>query len=104
MNMTGINDLYGGGGLEGPGSALIEAHERGHDLGDWDPTTGERMRIANCRLCGRLVWIVRLHGEETWRVGGNAFNTACEREFRKRPGSYLRTRWGSGSPQEKEWR
>jgi len=33
------------------------------------------------------VWIVRLHGEETWRVGGNAFNTACEREFRKTPGS-----------------
>ncbi len=86
MNMSGINDVHGLGELEGAGSALIEAHERGHELGDWGSTIGERMRIAKCRLCGRLVWIVRLHGEETWRGGGNAFNTACERGFRKGPG------------------
>jgi hypothetical protein len=38
MNMSGINDVYGVGELEATGSALIEAHERGHDLGDWGPT------------------------------------------------------------------
>ena len=37
MNMSGINDVYGGQ-LEATGSALIEAHERGHDLSDWGPT------------------------------------------------------------------
>jgi hypothetical protein len=87
MNMNGINDVYGLGELEAAGSALIEAHERGHDLGGWGPTLGERMRIARCRLCGRLVWTVRPPGEKTWRVGGNAFNADCERGFRKRPES-----------------
>ena len=64
MNMNGINDVYGLGELEAAGSALMEAHERGHDLGEWGPTIGERMRIAKCRLCGRLVWTVRPPGEE----------------------------------------
>ena len=78
MNIRGISDVYGVGELEAAGSVLIEAHERGHDLDEWGPTIGERMRTAKCRLCGRLVWIVGLPGEETWRVGGNAFNTDCE--------------------------
>ena len=30
-----INDVYVVGELEAAGSAFIEAHERGHDLGDW---------------------------------------------------------------------
>ena len=81
MNIGGSDGVHGLGELEAAGSALIEAHERAHDLGDWGPTIGERMRIAKCRLCGRLAWIVRLPGEETWRFGGNAFNTACERGF-----------------------
>jgi hypothetical protein len=87
MNMSGINDLYGVGELEATGSALIEAHERGHDLGELGPTIGKRMRLAKCRRCGRLVWIVRLPGEETWRVGGNALNAGCAPGFSKRPGS-----------------
>jgi hypothetical protein len=82
MNLSGINDVYGVGELEATGSALIEAHERGHDLGEWGPTM-ERMRFARCRLCGRLGWIVLPPGEETWSVGGNAFNTDCERGFRR---------------------
>ncbi len=84
MNMRGINDVYGVGELEATGSALIEAHERGHDLGEWGPTIGERMRFARCRGCGRLVWIVRPPGVETWRVGGNALNADCERGFGRR--------------------
>jgi hypothetical protein len=87
MNMSGINDLYGVGELEATGSALIEAHERGHDLGEWEPTIGKRMRLAKCRRCGRLVWIVLPPGEETWRVGGNALNAGCALEFSRRPGS-----------------
>ncbi len=87
MNMSGINDVYGVGELEATGSALIEAHKRGHDLGDWGPAIGERMRIAKCRLCGRLAWIVRPPDEETWRVGDNALNAGCEGGFRKRAGS-----------------
>jgi hypothetical protein len=87
MNMSGINDLYGVGELEATGSALIEAHERGHDLGEWEPTIGKRMRLAKCRRCGRLVWIVLPPGEETWRVGGNALNAGCALGFSKRPGS-----------------
>src|SRR5215210_7446217 len=59
MNIRGISDVYGLGELEAAGSALIKAHERGHDLDEWGPIIGERMRIARCRLCGRLVWIVR---------------------------------------------
>ena len=87
MNMNGINDVYGLGELEAAGSALMEAHERGHDLGEWGPTIGERMRITRCRLCGRLVWTVRPPGEEIWSVGGNASNADCERGFRKSPES-----------------
>ncbi len=78
--MRGINDVYGVGELEATGSAVIEAHERRHDLGDWEPTM-ERMRIAKCRLCGRLVWILRPPGEETWRVGDNALNADCAPGF-----------------------
>jgi hypothetical protein len=77
MNMSGINDVYGVGELEATGSALIEAHERGHDLGDWGPTIGKRMRLSKCRGCGRLAWIVLPPGEEMWRVGGNALNADC---------------------------
>ena len=87
MNIRGINDVYGVGELEATGSALIEAHERGHDLGEWGPTIGERMRFAKCRRCGRLVWIVRLPGVESWRVGGNALNADCAQGFRRRPRS-----------------
>ena len=78
--MRGIKDVYGVGELEATGSAVIEAHERRHDLGDWEPTM-ERMRIAKCRLCGRLVWILRPPGEETWRVGDNALNADCAPGF-----------------------
>ena len=46
MDMRGINDVYGVGELEATGSALIEAHERGHDLGDW-----QRMRFASSLRC-----------------------------------------------------
>jgi hypothetical protein len=73
MNMTGTYDVHRVGELEAAGSALIKAHERGHDLGAWR-SIHERMRIASCRVCGCLVWIVRPPGEETWRVGGNALN------------------------------
>ena len=57
MSTYGLNDVYGGDELEATGSAMIKAHERGHDLGDWR-SIDERMRVAGCRLCGRLVWIV----------------------------------------------
>jgi hypothetical protein len=76
VNIRGINNVHGAGELRAAGSALIEAHERGHDLGDWR-SIHERMRIASCRGCGCLVWIVRPPGEETWRVGGNALNADC---------------------------
>ena len=46
MDMRGINDVYGVGELEATGSALIEAHECGHDLGDW-----QRMRFAYSLRC-----------------------------------------------------
>ena len=48
MDMRGINDVYGVGELEAAGSALKEAHERGHDLGDW-----QRMRFAHSLRCKR---------------------------------------------------
>ena len=86
MNTRGINDVYGVGELEVAGSALIEAYERGHDLGDWCPTM-ERMRFARCRGCGRLVWIVLPPGEETWRVGGNALNADCAPGLGRRAGA-----------------
>ncbi len=38
----------------------------------------DRMRLANCRRCCGLAWIVRLSGEETWRAGGSALNGHCE--------------------------
>lgn len=84
MSTYFLNDVCGANELEATGSAMIEAHERGHDLGDWR-SIGERMRVAaGCRLCGRLVWIVRPPREETWRVGGNALEADCELEFRNR--------------------
>ncbi len=86
MNIRGINDAYSLSELESAGSALIEAHERGHDLGDWGPTIGERMRIAKCRRCSRVVWIVRPPGEESWHVGGNALAADCERGLGKTSG------------------
>jgi len=46
MDMRGINDVYGVGELEATGSALIEAHERGHDLGEW-----QQMRFAHGLRC-----------------------------------------------------
>jgi hypothetical protein len=76
MSTYGVNDVYGVGELEATGRAVVEAHERGHDLGEWRPIN-ERMRVAKCRRCGRLVWIVRPPGEEAWRVGGNALNADC---------------------------
>ena len=73
----GINDVYGVAELEAVGSAMIEAHELGHDVGDWR-FVDDRMRLANCRRCCGLVWIVRPPGEETWRAGGSALNCHCE--------------------------
>ena len=58
MHTPGVNDVYGVDELEATGSAVVQAHERGHDLDDWR-LIGERMRAASCRLCGRLAWIVR---------------------------------------------
>ena len=83
MSTYGLNDVSGRDELEATGSAMIKAHERGHALGDWRSII-ERMRVAVCRLCGRLVWIVRLPREETWRVGGNALGGDCERAFGNR--------------------
>jgi len=63
MNIRGINDVYGVGELEATDSALIEAHERGHDFGDW-----QRMRFAYGIKCKKakyrgtmasLFWRVR---------------------------------------------
>ena len=41
-----INDVYGVDELEATGSALIEAHERGQDFGDW-----QQMRFAHDLRC-----------------------------------------------------
>jgi len=79
MNMRGIDDVYGVNELEATGRAVIEAHERGHDLGEWR-SINEQTRVAGCRHCGRQVWIVcPPDDEKTWRVGGNAFDAGCER-------------------------
>ena len=48
MNIRGINDVYGVGELEATDSALIEAHERGHDLGDWQRMRFDYSLIAVC--------------------------------------------------------
>src|SRR5919112_2400464 len=77
MHSHGINDVYGVAELEALGSAMVEAHECGHDLGDWRLVEA-RMRLANCRRCSWLAWIVRLPGEERWRAGGSALNGHCE--------------------------
>ena len=84
--MAGTNDVYGAGEREAAGSALIETYERGHHLGDWRPIH-ERMRIASCSLCGRLLWIVRPPDEKSWRAGGKALIAECALEFSKRLGS-----------------
>jgi hypothetical protein len=76
MNTYGVNDHYGVDELQATGSALIKAYEGGHELGEWHPIE-ERMRVAGCRRCGRLVWIIRPPEEKTWRVGGNALTAAC---------------------------
>jgi hypothetical protein len=77
MHSHGINDVYGVAELEALGSAMIEAHECGHDLGDWR-LVEDRMHLANCRRCRGLAWIVRPPGEETWRAGGGALNSHCD--------------------------
>ena len=35
MHSHGINDVYGVAELEALGSAMVEAHECGHDLEEW---------------------------------------------------------------------
>ena len=77
MHSHDVNDLYGGGELEAHGSVMIEASERGHDLGDWR-LVEDLIRLADCRICCALAWIVRAPGEETWRAGGSALNGQCE--------------------------
>ena len=77
MPSHGINDVYGVAELEAVGSAMVGAHELGHDLGGWR-LVEDRMRLANCRRCSGLAWIVSLPGEETWRAGGSALNGHCE--------------------------
>jgi hypothetical protein len=81
MHSRGINDVHGVGELEAVGSAMIEAHERGHDLGEWR-LREDRLRLAKCRRCCQLAWIIRLPGEERWRAGGSVLNGHCkERGF-----------------------
>jgi hypothetical protein len=77
MHSHGVNELYGVAELEAHGSAMIEARECGHDVGDWR-LVEDRMRLANCRLCRALAWIVRPPGDETWRAGGSALKGHCE--------------------------
>ena len=77
MHSHGMNDVYGLAELEALGSAMVGAHELGHDLGDWR-LAEDRMRLANCRHCCGLAWIVGPPGEETWRAGGSALNAHCE--------------------------
>jgi hypothetical protein len=77
MHSHDVTDLCGVGELDAHGSAMIEARECVHDLGDWR-LVDDTMRRANCRICCALAWIVRLPGEETWRSGGSALNGHCE--------------------------
>ena len=78
MDMRGINDVYGVGELEATGSALIEAHERGHDLGDW-----QRMRFDYSLRCkkakDRGTKASRLEGES----GGAVRNLSKAAPFRR---------------------
>ncbi len=60
--------------------ATARAEGLGHELGDWH-RIGARMRASGCRLCGRLVWIVRQRDAEGWQVSGPALRVRCEREF-----------------------
>ena len=76
MHSHGMNDVYGVAELEAVGSAMVGAHELGHDLGDLR-LAEDRMRMANCRHCCCLAWIVRPPGEETWRAGGSALIAHC---------------------------
>ena len=77
MHSYGINDVYGAAELKALGNALIEAHECGHDMGDWR-LPEDQMRLANCRRCGGLAWIVRPPGEERWSAGGSVLNGHCQ--------------------------
>jgi hypothetical protein len=63
-------------------TAVFRAEERGHTLGDWHVAGGNRMRACGCRLCGRLVWLVKPRGEEKWRVEGRALDANCDGGFR----------------------
>ena len=78
MDMRGTNDVYGLGELEATGSALIEAHERGHDLGDW-----QRMRFDYSLRCkkakDRGTKASRLEGES----GGAVRNLSKAAPFRR---------------------
>ena len=77
MHSHGIDDVYGIAELEALGSAMDQAYQCGHDLGDWR-LVEDRMRLANCRHCHGLAWVVRPPGEVTWRAGGSALNGHCE--------------------------
>jgi hypothetical protein len=77
MHSQDVTDMCGVSELDVQGSAMIEARECGHDLGDWR-LVGNMMRRANCRICCALAWIVRPPDEETWRAGGSALNGHCE--------------------------
>ena len=77
MHSHGINDVDGVAELEALGSAMVGAHELGHDLGDWR-LVEDRMRMANCRHCCCLAWIFRPPGEGTWRAGGSALIAHCQ--------------------------
>ena len=49
-----INDMYVVGELEATGSAFIEAHERGHDFGDWQQMRfGYSLRCKNAKDRGQ---------------------------------------------------
>jgi hypothetical protein len=64
-NMAGINDVFGVGELEAAGSALIEAYERGYNLGDWRPSTsGCASPAVNCVVvcCGSFARLTRKPG------------------------------------------
>jgi hypothetical protein len=78
MDMRVINDVYVVGEIEATGSALIEAHERGHNLGDW-----QRMRFAYGLRCkkakARGTKASLLEGES----GGSVRNLSKAAPFRR---------------------